>query len=179
MSALTGAQKASLIDALLSGYTSDEQLAELLDLHLDVKLAEIAQDGTLREQVFGVVTWAEAHGRTKDLALQAQKFRPKNAALAAFVDAHYPGEGTKPPPVPPAESRSRSPLIYGAVAAAAVVIAVVLITLRPWGGTDTDGNNGNGENGGGTTKDRPDRPRLPVTMRFTELSGIDSGEGQR
>jgi hypothetical protein len=183
MSQLTGAQKASLIDALLSGYTSDEQLAELLDLHLDVKLAEIAQDGTLREQVFGVVTWAEAHGRTKDLALQAQKFRPRNGALAAFVDTHYPGEGTKPPPVPPAESRSRSPLIYGAVAFAAVVIAVVLITLRPWAGPGTgdtgDGNNGNGGTGGETTKDRPDRPRLPVTMRFTELSGIDSGEGQR
>ena len=79
MSQLTGAQKASLIDALLSGYTSDEQLAELLDLHLDVKLAEIAQDGTLREQVFAVVTWAEANGRTKELALKAQKLRVRNA----------------------------------------------------------------------------------------------------
>ena len=98
MSPLTGAQKASLIDALLSGYTSDEQLAELLDLHLDVKLDEITEDGPLRTRVFGVVTWAESHGRTKDLALQAQKYRPRNEALAAFVDAHYPGERTQPPP---------------------------------------------------------------------------------
>lgn len=191
MSPLTGAQKASLIDALLSGYTSDEQLAELLDLHLDVKLAEIAQDGTLREQVFGVVTWAEAHGRTKDLAIQAQKFRPRNAALAAFVDTHYPGERTRPADGPASgppsgqsrefgssESRARSPLlIYGAVALAALF--VILVLLRPWRGRDgggdagNGGTSGNGGNGGETTKDRP---RVPVTMRFIELSGVESNQ---
>jgi hypothetical protein len=193
MSQLTGAQKASLIDALLSGYTSDEQLAELLDLHLDVKLAEIAQDGTLREQVFEVVTWFEAQGRTKDLALQAQKYRPRNEALAAFADALYPGERVQPPPSSgPSESvwvasgtstsgasasRRSHTLIYGVAALAAVLIAVVVITLRPWRGTDNGGNKGNGGSGGEITKDRQ---RLPVTMRFTELTGVDnSGQGQR
>jgi hypothetical protein len=168
MSQLTGAQKASLIDALLSGYTSDEQLAELLDLHLDVKLAEIAQDGTLREQVFAVVTWFEAHGRTKDLALQAQKLRVRNQALGAFVDALYPGERIQPRGIGPVESGSRSRmLVYGAVGVAAMLIAVVVIALRPWGGPDDGGN------GGGSGKDRP---RLPVTMRFTELSGLVSAQ---
>jgi hypothetical protein len=208
MSQLTGAQKASLIDALLSGYTSDEQLAELLDLHLDVKLAEIAQDGTLREQVFAVVTWFEAHGRTKDLALQAQKLRVRNQPLGAFVDALYPGERVQPPPSSrPAESRpsesgssesgssesgsaaslprgigssdsgprsSRShALVYGAVAAVAVLIAIVVIALRPWRGPDDGGNTGNG---GGRGEIAKDRQRLPVTMRFTDLSGIESAQ---
>jgi hypothetical protein len=189
MSQLTGAQKASLIDALLSGYTSDEQLAELLDLHLDVKLAEIAEDGTLREQVYAVVTWFESRGRTKDLALQAQKYRPLNEALGAFVDALYPGGRTQPPPpsrssesgssasrprdVESFESGARSrALVYGAVAVVAVLIAVV-IAMRPWDGRD-DGGNGGG-NGGGSGNDRQ---RVPVTMRFTELTGVDDS-GQR
>lgn len=197
MSQLTGAQKASLIDALLSGYTSDEQLTELLDLHLDARLAEIAEDGTLREQVFAVITWAEAHGRTKDLALQAQKFRPRNEALAAFVDAQYPGERVQPAsPSRSAESgstgsgasasrprgirssdsgpgSSRSPmLVYGAVAAVAVLIAIIVIA-RPWRGPDNGGDTGNGGGRGETTKDRQ---RLPVTMRFTDLTGVQDGE---
>jgi hypothetical protein len=211
MSQLTGAQKASLIDALLSGYTSDEELAELLDLHLDVKLAEIAEDGTLRQQVFAVVTWFEAHGRTKDLALQAQKYRPRNEALAAFADAHYPGERTQRPSqskpseskpsdskpfdfkpfgsgssesAPSAsrprgagsfESRSRFPMLaYGAVAVA-VLIAVLLITLRPWRGPD-DGGNGTSGNGGKGGENTKDRPRLPATLRFTDLTGTQSSE---
>jgi hypothetical protein len=173
MSQLTGAQKASLIDALLSGYTSDEELAELLDLHLDVKLAEIAEDGTLRQRVFAVVTWFEAHGRTKDLTLQAQKYRPRNEALAAFADAHYPGERTQPPPQSKPLQSARSPmLVYGAVAVA-VLIAVVLITLRPWRGAD-DGGNGNGGNGGKGGENTKDRPRPPATLRLTALSGIQS-----
>jgi hypothetical protein len=184
MSQLTGAQKASLIDALLSGYTSDEQLAELLDLHLDVKLAQIAQDGPLREQVFAVVTWFESHGRTKELACQAQKFRAGNAALGAFVDALYPGERTQPPVstssastssasasstssvssargAGSAESGSRR-LIYGAVAVAAILLVVVAIAFRPW--SRSGGGGGNGKEG----------PRLPATLRFTELSGVET-----
>jgi Effector-associated domain 1 len=174
MSQLTGAQKASLIDALLSGYTSDDQLTELLALHLDTKLAEIAEDGTLREQVFAVVMWAEAHGRTKDLALQAQRHRPRNEALGAFVDAHYPGERVQPPPQSrPFESRSQSSmLVYGAVAVAAVLLAILIIA-RPWRGPDDGGNKGNGGSGGETTKDRP---RLPATMQFKELTGVDRGD---
>jgi hypothetical protein len=188
MSQLTGAQKASLIDALLSGYTSDEQLAELLDLHLDVRLAEIAQDGTLREQVYTVVTWAEAQGRTKELALQAQKLRPRNAPLARFVAAHYPGEGTQPPPFtpppdteppldtqPPRGSRqpaNRRPLIYGVVAVAAILM-VVLVVARPWGGRDGGGGNGKGTSGSDSSKERP---RLPATLRFTELSGVATNQ---
>jgi hypothetical protein len=190
MSQLTGAQKATLIDALLSGYTSDEQLAELLDLHLDVKLAEIAQDGTLREQVFLVVTWAESHGRTKELALQAQKFRPRNGALRAFVDEHYPGERIDPPepPTPPspglaphaepsrAEPSPSAPsrtLIYGAAALAAILIVVVgVIAVRSWNRAD-NGRGDDGTGGGGAGKDRP---RPAVALRFTELTGIASPE---
>jgi hypothetical protein len=178
MSQLTGTQKAALIDALLSGYTSDEELAELLDLHLDVKLAQIAQDGNLREQVFAVVTWAEARGRTKELALAAQKNRAGNEALGAFVDALYPGERTRPagertppagertkpserrPPESKSEPRTFGALIYGAVAVAALLIVVIVIALRSWGGSD------NGK----------DRQRLPVTLRFTELSAVDDGQ---
>jgi hypothetical protein len=180
MSQLTGAQKATLIDALLSGYTSDEQLTELLDLHLDVKLAEIAQDGTLREQVFLVVTWAESHGRTKELALQAQTFRPRNGALRAFVDEHYPGERTDPPEAPspglapraepPRAAPSRT-LIFGAVALAAILIVVVgVIAVRSWNRVD-NGRGDDGTGGGGAGKDRP---RPAVALRFTELTGITS-----
>ena len=192
MSQLTGAQKASLIDALLSGYTSDEQLTELLDLHLDARLAEIAEDGTLREQVFAVITWAEAHGRTKDLALQAQKFRPRNEALAAFVDAQYPGErvqpaypsrstesgasASRPRGIGPSDSDLRSSrshmLVYGAVAAVAVLIAIVVIA-RPWRGPDNGGDTGNGGGRGDITKDRQ---RLPVTMRFSDLTAVQDNE---
>jgi hypothetical protein len=96
MSELTGAQKASLIEALLSGYPDVRELAQLLSLRLDVNLAEIAEDGTLREQAFEVVTWAEAHGRTKELALEAQAWRARNPKLTTLVDTLYPGERLAP-----------------------------------------------------------------------------------
>jgi effector-associated domain 1 (EAD1)-containing protein len=213
MSDLTGAQKATLIDALLSGYTSEDQLAELLDLHLDVKLAEITEDGTLRARALDVVTWAESYGRTKELAIQAQKYRPGNPALGAFVDALYPGErvqpvpkvaspasgppglgppglgppglplpglpppGTEPPGLPRpglgrSDPRSRR-LIYGAAMVVAVLIALAVISLRPWRSTDDGGRSDSGGSGGGTTKDGP---RRPGTLRFIELSGLAGQE---
>jgi hypothetical protein len=176
MSELTGAQKASLIDALLSGYTSDEQLAELLALRLDINLAEIAPDGTLREQTFAVVTWAEAHGRTRDLALHAQAFNPRNPKLAAVVDALYPGErqplsdeegdrdsGRRQSPL---EKSGRRGWILGAVAIAAILIAIVAINWRSRGGGGDAGGNGGGK----------DRPRLPATLRFTSVTAITTAQ---
>jgi hypothetical protein len=176
MADLTGAQKASFIDALLSGYTSDDQLAELLALRLDVNLAEIAGDGTLREQAFAVVNWAVANGRTRELALQAQASRPGNGKLTALVDSLYPGERQQASPESGAGNRAapkQRRWIFAAVAVAAILIVVFVIALRPRG--DGGGGNGGsaGKSGNSGGKD-PSRP--PVTMRFTTVSAFATAQ---
>ncbi len=76
----------ALYRALLSAFPSEEALARMLWLHMNVKLAEIAS-GNLSDLALGVVRFAESRGRLDELLRAALTANPANPELRALTQA--------------------------------------------------------------------------------------------
>lgn len=81
---LGGGRFESLVDALLAAFPTPNSLARLVRFRLDQNLSAIAT-GTLQDQVFALVQWAEANGRVRDLVEGARGENPGNPKLAAVA----------------------------------------------------------------------------------------------
>lgn len=81
---LGGGRFEALVDALLAAFPTPNSLARLVRFRLDQNLSAIAT-GTLQDQVFALVQWAEAKGRVRDLVEGARGENPGNPKLAAVA----------------------------------------------------------------------------------------------
>src|SRR5262249_41681003 len=78
---LTYPQQNQLVDALLSAFPSQEEVARLMLQGLNVQLSTIASDGSLRGSVDSIIQWAAAQDRVSDLIRAARAANPGNSAL--------------------------------------------------------------------------------------------------
>lgn len=85
MSRLTGLQLQQLQDAFLDAFPTQGALARMVRFGLNENLDVIAGTGTLADVVYGLLTWAEARGRTADLLAVAARENPQNPRLARVV----------------------------------------------------------------------------------------------
>jgi Effector-associated domain 1 len=85
---LTGAQVGQFIEAILSGFGTDE-LEMLVRLNLDESLHNIASGGSFRMVVFRMIEWAEQHDRIEHLVLAVRRERPNNAAIRSIADSLF------------------------------------------------------------------------------------------
>jgi hypothetical protein len=90
---ITGSQIQQLHRSLLSTFNTHGTLAQMVRFGLDENLDAIAT-GNLSEVVFGLIGWAEAHGRIKELVEEAQKAHPNNPDLLILTDLRAPGSIT-------------------------------------------------------------------------------------
>jgi effector-associated domain 1 (EAD1)-containing protein len=72
--------------ALLEAFPNLGELQQLTEYGLGTPLDEITS-GTMRDRVFGLISWAKAEGRLGELAEKASARKPGNLALAALVAA--------------------------------------------------------------------------------------------
>lgn len=86
---LTGAQQKRLHAALLDAFPSASALKMFAQFDLEKKLGDITQ-GALAEVVFGLMEWATAHGRLRELVDKAHAYVPGNPQLRAFVASLAP-----------------------------------------------------------------------------------------
>lgn len=77
-------QRQRLQAAFLSAFPTPELLAQMLQMQLGQNLAEIAAPGSLNDQVFYLVDWAEAQGKLEALVRGAWAEAPGNDLLTAF-----------------------------------------------------------------------------------------------
>lgn len=99
---LTNAQLGALRDALLSAFPSHSSLAQFARFRLDQRLDHlVGPDTGLRDAVYELITWADAHGQVPQLIESALAENPDNPKLKAFVDqvppAQTSGDGTDTP----------------------------------------------------------------------------------
>jgi hypothetical protein len=85
VAALSGGQKALLIEALTAAYPDYDSLDMLFGLHLDRPLANYAAEGPLRQVVFKVIKAAEAQGWTDQLITGAALGNPGNPQLRELI----------------------------------------------------------------------------------------------
>lgn len=77
---LNGTQYRTLFDALVSAFPRISDLEQMVSFEMGVNLPEIAY-GSLADQVFKLVQWAEAQGRLEELILGARRANPGNQNL--------------------------------------------------------------------------------------------------
>ena len=70
-----------IVGALSDGF-SEKSLREMLRPRLNVHLDTISVTGSLRNQVFDLVSWAERRGLLQELVRAAYRFNPRYPALA-------------------------------------------------------------------------------------------------
>lgn len=78
---LTGLQFQQLQHALLSAFPTHAALAQLVKFGLNQNLDAVAGTGALNEVVFKLITWAEAEGRTAELAAGTYQTNPGNSGV--------------------------------------------------------------------------------------------------
>jgi hypothetical protein len=81
---LTGPQFKQLHAALLAAYT-EESLAQMLKLELDVDLAHVAGGSNFSAVAFNLIDWAQRTGRLAALIAAAAAFTPASPDLQAFA----------------------------------------------------------------------------------------------
>lgn len=84
---MTGNQVRQIQDALLSAFTSREQLAQMMRVRLEQNLEAIAEGDTLTKITFALVRWAEANGCLGALVAGALAEVPGNPELQAVAAA--------------------------------------------------------------------------------------------
>lgn len=81
MTEFSGTQIGDLVEAVLSAYPSEADLAMMVRIELDQTLAAIAMGSNLRVVAFNLVAWAERSGTVDELVAGAIKQTPRNPAL--------------------------------------------------------------------------------------------------
>jgi hypothetical protein len=139
---LSATSRAQLVKALRAAFGLRD-LELLTRYKLNEKLEEVAEEGNLRETTFGLVEWAHAHGRMRDLVTGALAENSGNPQLRDFYEGVWAralagdpsvleerGGVSQPGPVPPPPRWYESPLVrWGLVVV--VIIGIAAIVLRP------------------------------------------------
>src|SRR3954447_25902487 len=96
---LNGRQVEMLADGLLAAFTGFNDLARVVMVALDEWLHEIVdQRATFTDQVWQLVRWADARGKTRDLFRVAVENVPGNAQLRQAVEAVWGGAAFRESP---------------------------------------------------------------------------------
>ena len=104
---LTPSQRRQVVSALVDAFPRMSALRQLVDLHLETRLTDIAGDETpLRSAAFNLLEWAESHGQLNALLHAALSENSGNAALQAV--ATELGIGTAPTNTTPPHLMSQS-----------------------------------------------------------------------
>lgn len=82
---LRGEQSKRLHRALMSAFPRRTDLAQMVRFRLDENLETIAAGGSLSDLTFGLITWAEAAGRTQELVAGALAEQPRNPDMQSFA----------------------------------------------------------------------------------------------
>jgi hypothetical protein len=94
MGQLTGPQRRSLVDALVSAFPRLDDLDAMLSLRLDTSLDKLTPPAALPYRAMRVVEWAEARGdRLTDLVIGALNQNPENPNLQAVAASMGLDEG--------------------------------------------------------------------------------------
>ena len=83
-------RRKQLSDALCDAFRSRNELARLLDQHIDVRLAEICRDEDLKETVFQIINWCDSHDKLDELIAGACEANAGNALLRPFCGELLP-----------------------------------------------------------------------------------------
>jgi hypothetical protein len=83
---LTGAQVQQIQDALLDGYSTQDELRIMVRIKLGQRLDAIVDGGNVRVLAFNLVSWAEQTDRVGDLVEGAAGYNPGNEALRQVRD---------------------------------------------------------------------------------------------
>jgi hypothetical protein len=89
------------MNALLDAFDYSS-LQRMLAFRIGVRLEDIVGLGEgMRATVFELMQWADRQGKLEDLIVEAHRFNPSNARLAAFYDQHVgkpaPAAAVQPP----------------------------------------------------------------------------------
>ena len=71
---------------MLAAFPSVSALSRLASYHMSENLAAIVGGGSLADQVFELIGWAEAQGRLEDLVAAARTAVPGNVKLKAVAE---------------------------------------------------------------------------------------------
>ena len=82
---LKGKKMREAMDALLSAYSTEPELAQMVNWGLDENLAAIAGGSNLRDKVFNLLEWARMRGRLTELFQAALDDRPNEQSLRDFI----------------------------------------------------------------------------------------------
>jgi hypothetical protein len=83
---LTGSDISALVH-VVTRYFSREDLDLLAHDALDIPLANVVSDGTLAEQAFGLLHYAQQVGRLNELVTRMARSRPNAPELSSFVES--------------------------------------------------------------------------------------------
>jgi hypothetical protein len=95
---LTGQWIEDIINALLSAFTSRDDLRKMIRIQMDEHLDEIANGNTLRILAFNLVDWAEQKGRVGDLVTSALNENPGNPDLQELAKRFEQWQRASQPP---------------------------------------------------------------------------------
>jgi hypothetical protein len=96
-------QRRLLFEGLRSAFRSRNALQQLLSLEFDINLADIADQGTLKDVTFAVIDWFVGEGKVDELAEAAHVRKPHNPALLKAAIAILPPDQIHRPGTPPGE----------------------------------------------------------------------------
>ena len=97
MAVLNGRQTKQLREALLKAFPSRSALEEAVYYQLGGKLVTITPEGSLTDMTFGLINWAESHGKTAELVNAALTVNPGNPALQEFAKSYHETSAMSPP----------------------------------------------------------------------------------
>jgi len=104
---LSGEQRRTLVNAILSGYPSKQELARMVAYDLEKNLDSIAGGENLSDVVFNLVEWAGTHNCIRDLVHAAHKNNPQNVQIDELLTQSLKWVNT-PANLNPTASRDRS-----------------------------------------------------------------------
>jgi hypothetical protein len=95
LGALTGDELRQVVEAIASAFTAAD-LTHLLRSSMATAFHSIVPDGTLQQQVFSLVEWAQSRERLDELLTAAEQAAPDNSALRQIA-ARYRSQRVAPP----------------------------------------------------------------------------------
>ncbi|OBQ36512.1 MAG: hypothetical protein AN484_25645, partial [Aphanizomenon flos-aquae WA102] len=85
---LSGAELRKLVNAIISAYSTKEDLAMMIQFELGENLDAIAGGANLNQLVFNLITnWAVPRGKILPLIIAAYKYTPDNPELKEFYES--------------------------------------------------------------------------------------------